>query len=171
MTVAATHVDGLVLSLTPNSHSYNYRSAVLFGYAVPVTSPEERLWAMQLITDGVVPGRWAATRVPPTPGELASTSLLRIRITAGSAKIRSGMPNDDKADREDGDLLAKTWTGVVPVYQTYGEPLSGPYNQLATLPGYLADYIKDSNDTNKDMAAEAAVTPMTPKKATKGDDE
>ncbi|CRK13827.1 hypothetical protein BN1723_002045 [Verticillium longisporum] len=27
VTVAATHVDGLVLALTPNSHSYNYRSA------------------------------------------------------------------------------------------------------------------------------------------------
>ena len=32
VTIAATKVDGIVLSLTPNSHSYNYRSAVLFGY-------------------------------------------------------------------------------------------------------------------------------------------
>lgn len=32
ITIAATKVDGIVLSLTPNSHSYNYRSAVLFGY-------------------------------------------------------------------------------------------------------------------------------------------
>ncbi|KAG4220936.1 hypothetical protein PC116_g30585, partial [Phytophthora cactorum] len=31
--VAASQVDGLVLSLTPNSHSYNYRSATLFGHA------------------------------------------------------------------------------------------------------------------------------------------
>ena len=32
ITIAATKVDGIVLSLTPNSHSYNYRSAVLFGF-------------------------------------------------------------------------------------------------------------------------------------------
>ena len=32
VTIGATKVDGIVLSLTPNSHSYNYRSAVLFGH-------------------------------------------------------------------------------------------------------------------------------------------
>lgn len=32
ITIAATKVDGIVLSLTPNSHSYNYQSAVLFGF-------------------------------------------------------------------------------------------------------------------------------------------
>lgn len=31
--IVASKVDGLVLSLTPNSHSYNYRSAILHGYA------------------------------------------------------------------------------------------------------------------------------------------
>lgn len=45
LTVAATHVDGLVLSLTPYSHSYNYRSAVLFGHAEVVTDAAEKLWA------------------------------------------------------------------------------------------------------------------------------
>ena len=44
LTVAATHLDGLVLSLTPNSHSYNYRSAVVFGHASLVTDAEEKLW-------------------------------------------------------------------------------------------------------------------------------
>jgi nitroimidazol reductase NimA-like FMN-containing flavoprotein (pyridoxamine 5'-phosphate oxidase superfamily) len=42
MTIAASHVDGLVLALTPNSHSYNYRSAVLFGHATPVTDVDEK---------------------------------------------------------------------------------------------------------------------------------
>lgn len=45
LTVAATILDGFVLSLTPNSHSYNYRSAVLFGHALLVTDVEEKLWA------------------------------------------------------------------------------------------------------------------------------
>lgn len=49
--IAATKCDGLVLSLTPFSHSYNYRSAVLFGYATPVEDAEEKLWALELITN------------------------------------------------------------------------------------------------------------------------
>lgn len=53
LTIAATHMDGLVLALTPNHHSYNYRSAVLRGYATPVTDVEEKLWAMERITNNV----------------------------------------------------------------------------------------------------------------------
>jgi nitroimidazol reductase NimA-like FMN-containing flavoprotein (pyridoxamine 5'-phosphate oxidase superfamily) len=52
--LAVTKVDGLVLSLTPNSYSFNYRSAVLFGYATPVTDAEEKIWAMEMITNSVV---------------------------------------------------------------------------------------------------------------------
>lgn len=44
VTIAATKVDGLVLSLTPFSHSYNYRSAVLFGYARVVEDENEKFW-------------------------------------------------------------------------------------------------------------------------------
>jgi len=55
LTIAATHMDGLVLALTPNHHSYNYRSAVLHGYATPVMEVEEKLWAMERITNNVFP--------------------------------------------------------------------------------------------------------------------
>lgn len=58
ITIAATKVDGIVLSLTPNSHSYNYRSAVLFGYGSLVEDVQEKLWAMELVTNSVLPGRW-----------------------------------------------------------------------------------------------------------------
>ena len=128
ITVGASHVDGLVLSLTPNSHSYNYRSAVLFGHAELVTDDEERLWAMELVTNSVVRDRYRHTRVPPNNAEMQSTSILRVKIASGSAKIRSGMPSDEKADLEDEALLDRVWTGVVPVHYTFGEPrkFNGP---------------------------------------------
>lgn len=66
--IATSRVDGIVLSLTPNSHNYNYRSATLHGYAKLVTSEEEKLWAMKLITNSVVTDRWDHSRVPPRPG-------------------------------------------------------------------------------------------------------
>lgn len=40
VSIAATKVDGIVLSLTPNSHSYNYRSAILFEYTTLVANEE-----------------------------------------------------------------------------------------------------------------------------------
>jgi nitroimidazol reductase NimA-like FMN-containing flavoprotein (pyridoxamine 5'-phosphate oxidase superfamily) len=43
MTVSATFLDGLVLSLTPFHNSCNYRSAVVFGFASVVSSPKPLL--------------------------------------------------------------------------------------------------------------------------------
>ncbi|KAK1524223.1 flavin-nucleotide-binding protein [Colletotrichum costaricense] len=154
--IAASHLDGLVLALTPNAHSYNYRSAVLFGHATLVSDPAERLYAMQLITDGVVPGRWEASRVPPNKGELSSTSVLKVRIATGSAKIREGPPGDDRADKEDAEVTGRVWTGVVPVYQVLGEPVAGPYNEVAEVPGYLGEYVRETNAVAKEAAFEAA---------------
>lgn len=56
--ITASRVTGLVLTLTPNSHNYNYVSSTLFGYASLVESEEEKLFAMELITDSVVSERW-----------------------------------------------------------------------------------------------------------------
>jgi hypothetical protein len=152
ISVAASIVDGLVLALTPNNHSYNYRSAVVFGHATLVTEPEEKEWAMRLITDGVVAGRWRQTRVPPNAAEMQSTSILRVKIASGSAKVRTGMPHDDRGDLSDEALLDRVWTGVVPVYQTFGAPVPGPYNRLDTAPAYLADYVNYGNEQSKEYA-------------------
>ncbi|KAI1777426.1 hypothetical protein F4818DRAFT_410283 [Hypoxylon cercidicola] len=163
--VAASHLDGLVLALTPNSHSYNYRSAVLFGRAALVTDADEKLYAMELITNGVARDRYRHTRVPPNAAEMQSTSVLRVRVSAGSAKVRSGMPNDHGPDRDDDAVLDRVWTGVVPVHYTMGEPLPGPYNRLRQVPGYLEEFRADFNRDAKDAAVEAATKPMQPKKA------
>ncbi|KAJ4293879.1 hypothetical protein N0V88_005393 [Collariella sp. IMI 366227] len=125
ITVCASHLDGLVLALTPNSHSYNYRSALLFGHATLVTDPAEKLFAMELITNSVVPSRWENSRVPPNNAEMQSTSVLKVKIATGSAKIRSGGPHDERGDMEDEKLLDRVWTGVVPVYSVMGEPVPG----------------------------------------------
>jgi uncharacterized protein len=169
ITIGASHIDGLVLSLTPNSHSYNYRSAVLFGYAELVTEVDEKLWAMELITDSVVRDRYRHTRVPPSGAEMQSTTVLRVKITTGSAKIRSGMPSDDKADLENAELLERVWTGVVPVHYTLGEPMPGPYNRVEKVPAYIEEFVTESNQDAKDVAVEAATKAMKPK-AQKGED-
>jgi hypothetical protein len=165
--IAATRVDGLVLTLTPNSHNYNYRSAVLFGYASLVTSVEEKLWAMQLITNSVVAGRWPETRVPPNAGEMQSTQILKVNIDSGSAKVREGVPNDEKVDLDDKEVLQRVWTGVVPVYEHFGEPIPGPYNEVQDIPEHVLEYRKRMNEENLGYATKAALKDAPVKRAAK----
>lgn len=113
--IAATHVDGLVLALSPFSHSYNYRSAVLQGTATVVSDVDEKLWAMTLITNGVLPQRWETSRNPPTNAEIQSTRILKVRIESASAKIRAEGPHDERSDLQNEELVRKVWTGVLPV--------------------------------------------------------
>ncbi|KJZ74662.1 hypothetical protein HIM_06012 [Hirsutella minnesotensis 3608] len=153
--VAASHVDGLVLALSPFNHSYNYRSAVLFGHAALVEEEQEKLYAMQLITDGVLPGRWAASRQPPTGAEVQSTSILRVKIASGSAKIRDGGVSDDKHDLENQDATGSIWTGVVPVYSAMGEPIPGPYNKV-DLPTYASEFFQEFNQESRENSIAAA---------------
>jgi nitroimidazol reductase NimA-like FMN-containing flavoprotein (pyridoxamine 5'-phosphate oxidase superfamily) len=135
LTVGATHLDGLVLALTPNHHSYNYRSAILHGFATPVTGVEEKLWAMEKITNSVVENRWENSRIPPTKTEMTSTQILKVRVVDASAKVRNGGPGDDRADLKNEELRAKTWIGVVPTWITFGEPVAGPENRVEKVCG------------------------------------
>lgn len=157
VSIAATKVDGLVLSLTPNSHSYNYRSAVLFGYAKLVTEDEEKRWAMKLVTESVLTGRWENTRVPPDRAEMSSTAILRVKIVSGSGKIRDGGPADDKKDLEREDVTGSVWTGVVPVWQAMGEPIASKGNRVIDVPEHVADFVKNENQKNQKYADQAVV--------------
>lgn len=153
--VCASHVDGIVLALSAFNHSYNYRSAVLFGHATLVEDRDEKLYAMELITNGVVPDRWRHTRLPVNNAELQSTSLLRISIASGSAKIREGNASDERHDLDDQELVDRTWTGVLPMYQAAGEPVPSLYSK-ADLPAHLKEFADDFSSENKKHSAEIA---------------
>lgn len=154
--VAATKVDGLVLSLTPFSHSFNYRSAVLHGYASLVTDEAEKKWALELITNSVVPDRWNNTRVPADGGEMSSTVILKVKVVDGSGKTRTGGANDDKKDTGNDEVTGRVWTGVIPVWETFGQPVPGLGNK-APLPEHLESFISRQNHENR-AAAERTVT-------------
>ncbi|CAG1981547.1 unnamed protein product [Fusarium graminearum] len=153
--VAASHVDGLVLTLATFSHNYNYRSAMLFGYATTVKSDEEKLYAMELISNSVVTDRWRHTRQPPLVSEMQSTNILKVKIVSASAKISAGSTTDDKSDMENNELVTSIWTGVLPVYQTIGDPIPGPYN-TAQVPDHINNFVADTNDERKQRSLRAA---------------
>ncbi|KAH7383907.1 hypothetical protein BKA66DRAFT_87735 [Pyrenochaeta sp. MPI-SDFR-AT-0127] len=162
--VAATKVDGFVLTLTPYSHNYNYRSAVLQGFATIVEDEDEKIWAMKLITDSVVPDRYDNTRVPPENAEMQSTRILKMSITSASGKVREGVPEDERKDMKREDVLSTVWTGVVPVYEKLVEPVPGPYNKVQKVPEHVAKFVKEENAKRERYATEAASKPAPVKR-------
>lgn len=157
VTISATKVDGLVLSLTPNTHDVNYRSAAVYGYATPVTDAAEKLWAMEVITNSVLRDRWRHTRVPPDGAEMSSTSILRVKVVGGSGKVRVGGPRDEVKDLKREELRDTVWTGVVPVYEHFGEPVAGRDNRVKEVPSHVEEFAREMREGNERYAKEAIV--------------
>jgi uncharacterized protein len=133
--VTVTHMDGLVCARAVFSHSMNYRSAVVFGTATMVRDEDERWQALRIITDHLIPGRWAAAR-QPTKKEMAATAVLSLPLTEASVKIRTGMPKDEPEDYE-----RDVWAGVLPVAVTFGEPVPDPLlREEIPTPAHILDY-------------------------------
>jgi uncharacterized protein len=131
-----THMDGLVAARSVFSHSMNYRSAVIFGTAAIVKDEDERWQALRLITDHLIPGRWAAARQPTTK-EMAATAVLSVPLTEASVKVRTGMPADEP---EDYDLAV--WAGVLPISMTFGSPEPDPkMRPEINVPAHIRDRV------------------------------
>jgi uncharacterized protein len=135
--VTVTHIDGLVAARSVFSHSVNYRSAVIFGTAAIVSGEDERREGLRIITDHLIPGRWAAAR-QPTGKEMAATAVLSLPLAEASVKIRTGMPADEP---EDHDLVV--WAGVLPIAVTFGDPLPDPHLRAQIpLPAHIRDRVR-----------------------------
>jgi uncharacterized protein len=114
ISVTITLLDGLVCARAVFHNSMNYRSAVIFGEARLVSDADEKLAALQAVTEHLVPGRWAHTR-PPNRKELAATAVIALPLDEASVKMRSGGPKDDPEDY-DSDI----WAGVLPAELVFG---------------------------------------------------
>ena len=126
--VTATLLDGLVLARSIFNHSMNYRSVMILGTAVAVRDAEEKLEALRLLSEHILPGRWAESR-QPTEKELKATLVMRLPIEEFSAKVRQGPPIDDEED-----YGFPTWAGVIPLALVPGEPI----DDARVMPGLTA---------------------------------
>ena len=113
LSLAVTHLDGMVLARSGFHHSMNYRSVVVYGKASLVDEPEEKRRALDALVEHLVPGRTRDAR-GANELELKATTVLRIPLVEGSAKIRTGPPADEPEDMDMG-----IWAGVIPLgYRT-----------------------------------------------------
>ena len=117
--VSVTHLDGLVYARSAFESSMRYRSATVLGTATEVPA-DEALNALEVLTEHLLPGRWAELRAPRAK-ELAATSVLRVPLDEWSVKVSSGFGDDP-----DEDLDEPVWAGAVPMRVTYDDPVDAP---------------------------------------------
>lgn len=134
LSVAVTHLDGLVVARSAFNSSANYRSVVIHGTGRLLDRREKRA-AFDTIVDRLIPGRLADLR-PSTDSEIAQTSIIELVLDAVSAKTRSGGPGDDPED-----LSQEVWAGVIPMRMVAGDAVPAPDLQDGIdLPDYLRPY-------------------------------
>jgi uncharacterized protein len=133
--LTVTLLDALVVARSLFHHSMNYRSVVLFGQAKLVESDDEKMTALKTFTEHMIPGRWADARTPNAQ-ELKATTVLVLPIAEGSAKVRTGPPNDDAED-----YALPIWAGELPLKTIAGDPLDDPkLDRAIAVPENLANY-------------------------------
>ena len=135
--VTVTLLDGLVLARSIFNHSMNYRSVVILGTASAVTDPAEKLEALRLLSEHILPGRWEQSRLP-NERELKATSVLRLPIDEFSAKVRQGPVVDDVDD-----YSFPTWAGVIPLTTVPGTPITDDRcDPNFPVPEYAKHYVR-----------------------------
>ena len=135
VSITVTLLDGLVLARSVFNHSMNYRSVVVLGKATLVDDPQEKIAALRVLSEHIVPGRWDDAR-QPNERELKATSVLRVPIEEFSAKVRTGAPIDDEED-----YSFPTWAGVIPLEMSVGAALKDPRLDTGrAVPEYVRKY-------------------------------
>jgi len=137
--VTVTLLDGLVLARSVFNHSMNYRSVVILGKAALLDDSDEKIEALRVLAEHIIPGRWDDAR-QPNERELKATSVLRVPIEEFSAKVRTGPPIDDEED-----YSFPSWAGVIPLEMTVGAAINDPrIDPGRTVPEYVTKYSRPS---------------------------
>jgi nitroimidazol reductase NimA-like FMN-containing flavoprotein (pyridoxamine 5'-phosphate oxidase superfamily) len=110
-----THVDALVYARSAFNSSMNYRSVTVFGTPRLVDDHDEKLAALRIISEATMPGRWDEVRDSHI-NEVKMTGVIALTIESASAKVSSGMPDD-----EDEDYDIPIWAGILPLKSAFTE--------------------------------------------------
>ena len=143
--MTVTLLDGLVLARSAFHHSMNYRSVVVFGQARVVEDREEKLEALRLIVEHVVPGRSSDVR-GPNDQELKATEVLALGLGEASAKVRTGPPVDGVED-----IRLTAWAGELPMTLVPGAPIAD-VDTAVPVPPYVSFYRRPGTAHEPDAA-------------------
>jgi uncharacterized protein len=134
LSVAVTHIDGLVVARSAFNSSANYRSVVIHGTGRLLDKDEKRS-ALEVIVESLIPGRLADLR-STTDAEIGQAAVIELLLDEVSAKVRTGGPNDEPSDLEQ-----DVWAGVIPMEMVSGEAIPAPdLRDGIEIPDYLRDF-------------------------------
>ncbi len=119
VSLAVTALDGILVARSAFESSMHYRSAVLFGRCAALEG-EQKLAALDKLTDALIPGRVAEVR-RPSGKELAATMALRLSVEDWTVKVSDGQPTDLPED-----VAGPAWAGVLPLVSRYPEARDAP---------------------------------------------
>jgi uncharacterized protein len=130
--ISVTLMDALVIAKSAFNHSINYRSVVLFAEAEKLEDHQTKKEAFEWLTNKIVPGSWDYLRAIKE-NEINKTTALAFSIEQASAKVRTGMPND-----EEEDLALPIWSGIIPLHTGRAQPIADNTSKNIPLPAHLA---------------------------------
>lgn len=134
--LTVTLLDGLVAARSAFESGMNYRGVMVLGVARRIQGDDE-LDALRVITEHLMPGRWADCR-QPKPKERAATMTLALPLDECSVKVRTGGAEDDPADLVD-PVYSTIWAGEVPIAESLGRPVTDPACPAGTA---VPDYVR-----------------------------
>lgn len=130
--LTVTLLEGMVLARSTFESSMHYRGVMVLGVS-SVLEGDDKDHALEVITEHLLPGRWSEAR-HPNKKELAATLVLGLPLDEISVKVADGPPDD-----EEDDISRPIWAGVVPLRESFGEPIPAP-DLVAPYP--VPDYVK-----------------------------
>jgi uncharacterized protein len=115
--ITVTLLDGLLVARSLFESSMHYRSVVILGRGVPLKGADKAR-GLDVLADALLPGRRTDAR-PPTPKELAATSVVAVPLEEWSVKVSDGEP-----EVVEDDAGWSPWTGLLPLQLTPGVPVT-----------------------------------------------
>ena len=112
--VSITELNALKVARSNFNSGMHYRSAVIFGTA-RLLQDDEKLAALDLISDSLIPGRVAEAR-PMTKKEAAATIIVALKLDEASVKI-----SVNEVDDPEEDMNLGYWAGIVPLTRGVGK--------------------------------------------------
>ena len=114
--ISITELNALKVARSTFNSGMHYRAAVIFGKA-ELVSDEDKLRALDALSDGLIPGRNSEAR-PTTKKELAATIIISVELDETSVKI-----SKNEVDDPEEDLNLGYWAGIIPLKTIAGRAI------------------------------------------------
>ena len=120
VSLAVTALDGMLVARSAFESSMHYRSAVLFGRCAALEG-EEKLAALDALTDALIPGRVAEVRRPSAQGTGRHHGAAADAWRTGPSRCPTASPTTWPRTS-----AGPAWAGVLPLVSRYPEARDAP---------------------------------------------